>query len=55
MLAVFLRNMQGRRNVWQFILNHKDDPYTLHTSLPRQNNALNKEEILTVSRCLPIG
>jgi hypothetical protein len=30
MLAVFLRNMQGRRNVWQFILNHKDDPCTLH-------------------------
>jgi hypothetical protein len=31
MLAVFLRNMQGRWNVWQFILNHKDDPpTTLH-------------------------
>jgi hypothetical protein len=29
MLAVFLRNMQGRRNVWQFILIHKDDPCTL--------------------------
>jgi hypothetical protein len=27
MLAVFLRNMQGRWNVWQFILNHKDDPH----------------------------